>query len=425
MSSEESKPREEGKNAFRNGIPLIHNPYSYESTYDEDKAKHWEEGWKDEWFVQLKSSNPSERVQQEPSEESQGQPVPTPPRTDGRKLAIDRPCSACSAGDYEMKYHDHYPPFRAEPAALAPPDEAQIKEHDRIYPPRRADEMAAGFLRRSILEHRQSHESWIEPLRNNPGEATGATYGMAYQVRAVKRYDEMLRALDELTVKTCAEGAVAEPPLANFVSEVTPRPDGPSCHVCGAQMTVKEWKCPSCGATTGCGGAEPPLTAKDWLRIKYPAIDGNKFVSLDGTLHPAYEVLAEFHEAAGKQESRSPDIHAKAFYHECEKGSGKYIMLLDDVDATLQTLLKPLKDACDRDWKDETPEQIVAIAANAIYWRGKQESPLPLEELWEEYGATRAWSNSARSAALSFAQFVRQREARGVESPSASPSEEK
>lgn len=32
-------------------------------------------------------------------------------------------------------------------------------------------------------------------------------------------------------------------------------------------------------------------------------------------------------------------------------------------------LLQPLKDACDRDWDDETPEQIVAVAANAIHWR--------------------------------------------------------
>lgn len=28
------------------------------------------------------------------------------------KFPIDRPCSACSAGDSEMKYHDHSPPFR-------------------------------------------------------------------------------------------------------------------------------------------------------------------------------------------------------------------------------------------------------------------------------------------------------------------------
>lgn len=29
------------------------------------------------------------------------------------KYPIDRPCSACSAGDRKMKHHDHHPPFRA------------------------------------------------------------------------------------------------------------------------------------------------------------------------------------------------------------------------------------------------------------------------------------------------------------------------
>lgn len=28
------------------------------------------------------------------------------------KYPIDRPCSACSAGDTKMEYHDHHPPFR-------------------------------------------------------------------------------------------------------------------------------------------------------------------------------------------------------------------------------------------------------------------------------------------------------------------------
>jgi hypothetical protein len=32
----------------------------------------------------------------------------------GRKLPIDRPCSACSAGDYAMEHHDHMPPFRGD-----------------------------------------------------------------------------------------------------------------------------------------------------------------------------------------------------------------------------------------------------------------------------------------------------------------------
>lgn len=37
------------------------------------------------------------------------QPIPA------AKLPIDRPCSACSDGDTQMKYHDHEPPFRAQP----------------------------------------------------------------------------------------------------------------------------------------------------------------------------------------------------------------------------------------------------------------------------------------------------------------------
>ena len=36
--------------------------------------------------------------------------------TDDRRLPIDRPCSACSAGDSEMEYHLHCPPFRPEPS---------------------------------------------------------------------------------------------------------------------------------------------------------------------------------------------------------------------------------------------------------------------------------------------------------------------
>ena len=38
----------------------------------------------------------------------------------------------------------------------------------------------------------------------------------------------------------------------------------------------------------------------------------------------------------------------------------------------LAALVEPLKKACDRAWEDETPEQIVAIAANAIYWREQE-----------------------------------------------------
>lgn len=37
--------------------------------------------------------------------------------------------------------------------------------------------------------------------------------------------------------------------------------------------------------------------------------------------------------------------------------------------AYMEELVKPLKEACDRNWKDENPAQIVAIAANTIHWR--------------------------------------------------------
>ena len=40
----------------------------------------------------------------------------------------------------------------------------------------------------------------------------------------------------------------------NYLREVTPRPDDPSCHVCGALMSADHWKCGSCGAHTGVDG---------------------------------------------------------------------------------------------------------------------------------------------------------------------------
>ena len=41
--------------------------------------------------------------------------------------------------------------------------------------------------------------------------------------------------------------------------------------------------------------------------------------------------------------------------------------------------LSPLKAACDRSWADETPQQIVSIAANAIYWRDQEIAKLKAE----------------------------------------------
>jgi hypothetical protein len=56
-------------------------------------------------------------------------------------------------------------------------------------------------------------------------------------------------------------------PSANFVSEIRPRPDDPSCHVCGARMAVTEWKCLSCKATTGVEEVSPPSPALGNMNI--------------------------------------------------------------------------------------------------------------------------------------------------------------
>lgn len=41
----------------------------------------------------------------------------------------------------------------------------------------------------------------------------------------------------------------------------------------------------------------------------------------------------------------------------------------EDIEKLKQTLVEPLKEVLDRDWEDETPEQIITIARNGIYWR--------------------------------------------------------
>jgi hypothetical protein len=78
-------------------------------------------------------------------------------------------------------------------------DAQQIAEHDHFYPVRSDGEEPIEFLRRCLLEHRRSHETWIAPLRKQPNVTSAATSGAAYQERAVYRYDQMLAALDELS----------------------------------------------------------------------------------------------------------------------------------------------------------------------------------------------------------------------------------
>lgn len=52
-------------------------------------------------------------------------------KTDDRKLPIDRPCSACSGGDTEMKFHAHCPPFRGVPSEPSGdmPNEISLPRH--------------------------------------------------------------------------------------------------------------------------------------------------------------------------------------------------------------------------------------------------------------------------------------------------------
>ena len=52
-------------------------------------------------------------------------------------------------------------------------------------------------------------------------------------------------------------GAVQEVSPVDYVSEIHPDDLPPSCHVCGAEMVVKEWKCLSCKATTGVQEVSP------------------------------------------------------------------------------------------------------------------------------------------------------------------------
>jgi hypothetical protein len=44
---------------------------------------------------------------------------------------------------------------------------------------------------------------------------------------------------------------------------------------------------------------------------------------------------------------------------------------MNNCDCNFDAILEPLKQALDRAWKDETPEQIIAIACNGLYWRSR------------------------------------------------------
>lgn len=76
-----------------------------------------------------------------PAEPPQPSVQPHDHAKDDRKLPIDRPCSACSAGDSEMEYHSHCPPFRVEPSVQGEQDEP-VAELINIWTGKRHEEFA-------------------------------------------------------------------------------------------------------------------------------------------------------------------------------------------------------------------------------------------------------------------------------------------
>jgi hypothetical protein len=90
---------------------------------------------------------------------------------DDRKLPIDRPCSACSGGDPEMKYHDHCPPFRQTAASAEPRCQELIvcnetREH-AIHDPAEGHhpfkESAESRTQGMSAEPQQQFETWVGP----------------------------------------------------------------------------------------------------------------------------------------------------------------------------------------------------------------------------------------------------------------------
>jgi hypothetical protein len=91
--------------------------------------------------------------------------APTPTQhncnTDDRALAIDRPCSACSAGDEEMKYHLHCPPFRVGAAEAPKPD-----PFERAFNPQTLEDWRdkCEFLERELANFRRNATARAEEI---------------------------------------------------------------------------------------------------------------------------------------------------------------------------------------------------------------------------------------------------------------------
>lgn len=73
-----------------------------------------------------------------------------------------------------------------------------MRAEELQFNPRQAGESDVQFLRRSILEHRRTHEAWAEWIRKG-GDFHPTVGNLAEQEKAIARYDQMLTALAHLT----------------------------------------------------------------------------------------------------------------------------------------------------------------------------------------------------------------------------------
>lgn len=172
------------------------------------------------------------------------------------------------------------------------------------------------------------HDDCFDSWHDVPEQPTGSP------APSIKADIQSLREL----VTPEVEAAINESRVDSISEGNMPRP---SCTLCGAAM---EYKCLSCGSTPACvdsptEGAEP---LECW-NCHQPIKDDERELILCTNCADS-----EHERAEGLQRERDE-------------------------------LLKVLKDACDRDWKDETPLQVVTIAANAIHWRGQRAEKAEVE----------------------------------------------
>ena len=66
----------------------------------------------------------------------------------------------------------------------------------RDHPPRKPHESAYLFLKRTLIQHRSTHQKWVDYMRSGGrGRDIGS---IDYEKAAIDRYDSCLFALDQL-----------------------------------------------------------------------------------------------------------------------------------------------------------------------------------------------------------------------------------